>query len=775
MNEKILNNFKSKLDNHDFVYGTFVKSADPMFIEIAGIAGFDYVILDTEHGPTDIEHQQNNIRVCEARGICPIVRIPTIDENTIGKALDIGAYGIQVPQVKCVDDVKRITEYAKFYPQGLRGVCRFVRAADYSAKSKNEYFAHANKSLIILQLEGQEALDNLDEILNVDGYDILFIGPYDLSQSLGVPGDIKNPVVLSAMISIVEKAKEKGKVVGTFTDDYSMVEKWKSLGVQYIAHSTDSGLFYDKLREVYNKLNICGTTHSIARVLDCTLRDGGYVNSWKFGLKNTKAIIQSLIESNVDFIECGFVTDKEEHITGVTKFNSIEEVNKLLPKKSNKDFAVMINYDSYDIKNLPNYVGYGVNCIRVAFHKKDMNEALEFCKGIKQKGYNVFVQAMVTLNYSDLEFAYLIKRCNEFKPYAVYVVDSFGVMNRKELLHYYQMLERDLDNDIYPGFHAHNNMNLAFSNAITLLENANRNFIIDSSIHGMGRGAGNLNTEILIEYLNDNYLGDYKLKPILEANDLVLERIYSSTPWGYSLPNYLSAKHNCHPNYAKFLNEKQNLTVDDMNAIFDMLQVDKKVEFDPDYIDSLYTSYLESKQYPVDDINNVKKLFENKKIIMVCPGKTSVSKREELKKHIDDESIIVSINFNYDLEDVDYIFVGNNKRMNELTLEDHKKIICTSNIPANDVFAKISYSLLKNNTDGVSDNTGLMFLKLLTLCNVKSVVIIGMDGYVYNPADNYLNDELVISSNKYSIDRMNLGIKIEMQKFNEILNITDIK
>lgn len=246
--------FKEKLNNGEYVYGLFSKTSDPMFIEIMGIAGFDFVILDTEHGPTDIEHQQNNIRACECRGLLPVIRVPYIDDNTIGKAFDIGAQGIQVPQVRTVEDVERIVKYARFHPYGERGVCRFVRAADYSALDRNLYFEKSKELLVILQLEGQEAIKNLSSILEIEGYDIIFIGPYDLSQSLGVTGQIDHPKVISAMEEIVKKACEKGVIVGTFTDTYEMVEKWKTAGIQYISYSTDSGVFYDALKGVHENL-----------------------------------------------------------------------------------------------------------------------------------------------------------------------------------------------------------------------------------------------------------------------------------------------------------------------------------------------------------------------------------------------------------------------------------------------------------------------------------------------------------------------------------------
>lgn len=247
---KALKNFKNKIKSDDCVYGIFMKTGDPMFVEAAGIGGFDYVILDTEHGPVSIENQQNNIRAAEARGTVPIVRLPDGDENTIGKALDIGAYGIQVPQISNTAEAKQVVKNAKFYPYGMRGVCRFVRAADYSNMDRFEYFENSKDLLIILQLEGVKAIENLDEILDVDGIDILFIGPYDLSQSLGIPGQVNNPVVVAEMKKIVEKAKAKNKVIGTFVDTPEDLEMWRKLGLQYLSYSVDIGIFMDACRNL---------------------------------------------------------------------------------------------------------------------------------------------------------------------------------------------------------------------------------------------------------------------------------------------------------------------------------------------------------------------------------------------------------------------------------------------------------------------------------------------------------------------------------------------
>ena len=128
------------------------------------------------------------------------------------------------------------------------------------------------------------------------------------------------------------------------------------------------------------------------------------------------------------------------------------------------------------------------------------------------KGYQVILEAKSIFDYSDNEYEYFIKVCNDIKPYAVFISDDFGMMSREKILYYYKMIERLLNSNIYIGFHLHNNKQLAMANAILLLENSQRNIIIDSSIYGMGSGAGLLNTELLIEYLNDNYNAIYRTR-----------------------------------------------------------------------------------------------------------------------------------------------------------------------------------------------------------------------------------------------------------------------
>ena len=302
-------------------------------------------------------------------------------------------------------------------------------------------------------------------------------------------------------------------------------------------------------------------------VLDCTLRDGGYCNSCCFGFENEKKIVKGLVEANIDIIECGFLTNTVQYNQDVTKFTSLDEVAKILPKnREGKLFVLLTDYGQYDPEDLPVYDGTSIDGLRVAFHKKNCFEALNVCTKIKEKGYKVFIQAMVSLSYNDEEFLNLIKKVNELEPYAFYIVDSFGMMKQKDLMRLFCLVEHNLKPVIRIGFHSHNNMQLAYSNAQSLVDlHSGRDLIIDSSVYGMGRGAGNLNTELFVQYLNENVCNKYDIKPLLSIIDEILNEFYQRNYWGYSLPNYLSAAHSAHPNYAGYLDDKKTLTIENMN------------------------------------------------------------------------------------------------------------------------------------------------------------------------------------------------------------------
>jgi 4-hydroxy 2-oxovalerate aldolase len=510
-------------------------------------------------------------------------------------------------------------------------------------------------------------------------------------------------------------------------------------------------------------------------VLDCTLRDGGYCNQWNFGFNNIKRITSGLVEAEIEIIECGFLTKKIAYNPEVTKFNTVEQLAQIIPKnRGGKFFVAMMNYGEYNIEDLPVYDGKSIDGIRIAFHKKDVKESLELCRKIKEKGYKVFVQAMVSLCYTDEEFLALIRNVNEFEPYAFYIVDSFGMMKSKDLTRLFYMVEHNLKESIWIGFHSHNNMQLAYSNAQTLVSvKTNRNLIVDSSIYGMGRGAGNLNTELFIEYLNENCEKNYQLKPLLTIIDDILNGFYQQNCWGYSLPNYISATHNIHPNYAAYLDDKKTLTVESMNEIFDMMDEEKKYSYDKEYIEEVYLKYMTAGKVQEEHKEELVKELKGKKVILVAPGKSSVEEKKKIiETAMNGNVIVVSVNFEYTYVRTDYIFLSNLRRFRELDINKRNKCIVTSNIPADGVYFRTRYKDLVNQFEPVKDNAGLMSIKFFMDYDVDEILLAGFDGYSHDVKENYADNHMAFIMKNAVLDAMNEGMKSVLKKYSDNVKIS---
>lgn len=510
------------------------------------------------------------------------------------------------------------------------------------------------------------------------------------------------------------------------------------------------------------------------RVLDCTLRDGGYCNQWEFGFENTKKIIGGLVEAGIDIIECGFLANNIGYQKDVTIYTDLAQIAAVIPQDRNgKLFVCMVNYGEYHLDLLPEYDGSSVDGIRVAFHKKEMAAALEFCKGVKAKGYQVFVQAMVSLNYTDEEFMELIRRSNAFVPYAFYIVDSFGVMKKKDLTRLFYMVEHNLKENIHIGYHSHNNMQLAYSNAQALVDiQTKRSLILDSSIFGMGRGAGNLNTELFVEYMNDNIGTEYRLKPLLTIIDEVLNNYYQSNYWGYSLPNYLSAAHNCHPNYASYLDDKKTLTVENMDEIFSMMDEDKRSGFDKKYIEELYLRYMANGRIYGERIFEIRRILEGKRVLIIAPGKSIDEEKDKVLACAAMEDVVsISVNFDYHHCDTDFIFLSNLRRFRELSTEKRSKMIVTSNIPADGVYLKVKYAELLNNIEAVKDNAGMMLVKYLMKMGVNEILLAGFDGYSYDISQNYADQQVAMFTRRAILDAMNSGMSAILSEYAKHIRI----
>jgi len=245
------NRLKRQLAAGHLAVGTFCIIPNATVVEALGVAGLDFVILDTEHGPLSIETCEDLVRAADVSGTTPIIRVSRNQEDLILRALDIGAGGVQVPQCGSAEDAERIVRAAKYHPRGERGVSIFTRAGGYVGSPHHTETCN-REQLVVVHIEGVNGVDNLDDVLAVDGIDVIFLGPYDLSQSLGITGQVDHPRVRETLASCAAKCRAAGRWVGSYAKDVAMAKWLISIGVQYIATLVDAAgivLFYRQLAE----------------------------------------------------------------------------------------------------------------------------------------------------------------------------------------------------------------------------------------------------------------------------------------------------------------------------------------------------------------------------------------------------------------------------------------------------------------------------------------------------------------------------------------------
>ena len=217
-----------------------------------------------------------------------------------------------------------------------------------------------------------------------------------------------------------------------------------------------------------------------------------------------------------------------------------------------------------------------------------IEQGVDYCKALKDKGYEVCVQATHTPQYNDDRFIQFVSLFNEVNPLAFYIVDTFGELTKSSLFHYVKIVDEYIADGIRIGYHAHNNMQQAFSNALSFIEQSwNHDIMLDASVYGIGRGAGNLCLELLLKYLNEENGGNYDLTPLYDVFDIHIKHYYQNEPWGYSLPYMLSAKNGINPNYEKSVKDRKMLTSDIAVLFSELKKRNLGERFDDSILDSL--------------------------------------------------------------------------------------------------------------------------------------------------------------------------------------------
>lgn len=482
-------------------------------------------------------------------------------------------------------------------------------------------------------------------------------------------------------------------------------------------------------------------------ILDCTLRDGGYVNDFVFGEKVIRGFLSKIVETGIEYCEVGFIKANAKDDPDINVYPGTEAINRIIqPKDANMKYVGMVDMSSpVPLDMITPYDGTGIDVIRVIFKKSKIKEGYHYCDEIMKKGYTVFAQFVGTDAYSDKEFIEAIELFNELEPYGVSIVDSFGLITRKQFLRLVYLADNNLKPGITLGYHAHNNLQQAMGNSEALLDlNLARNIVIDACVFGMGRGAGNLNLELFAEYMNEVYGTDYKIEPMLEIMDEYLEGVYKDKFWGYSLPMYLSASNGCHPNYSIYLQNKHALTVKSFSEILKNIPDDKKAQFSKENAEYFYEKYLDNH---IDDsaaVASLKSALDGKEVLVLAPGSSLRKNADDVKKFISEKNpVIIAVNFDTKDYPIDYIFSSNMKRFAGIQSETDAKCIITSNMrEAVNYEYMVNFASYKGGNSDIIDNAGVMILRLLASLGLSKVSIAGMDGYSAQDSINYFDKKL---------------------------------
>ena len=500
------------------------------------------------------------------------------------------------------------------------------------------------------------------------------------------------------------------------------------------------------------------------KVLDVTLRDGGCVNDFNFGQAYMDRILAAQEAAGVDIIELGYIDEKNGSAQGRTQFINETVISEsfLKNKKKGTLYVVMMDYGKCDVDHIGRCKDDGIDGIRIAFHKKNRMDMIPLARNLMDKGYQVFIQPMITLRYSEEELLELVERVNTDLPDAsgFYIVDSFGEMRPNDTKRIFALLDQHLLPSMPIGLHSHNNLQLSYSNAMTMLQlPTSRDIQLDCSIMGMGKGAGNLNTELLLEHLNLFFGKNYKIAPLLEVIDKVINPLHNEFCWGYAPEYYLSSANHCTPSYASHFYNKHMLPIDQVGEILEMIDEEKKISFDREYAEELYRRFNESKA--VDDtvvVSELREELRGRTVLLVAPGKSVGGALDKIRDLAADENVIaVGLN---NLLDIDYEYVLTTRaEIYYQAVAEGRSVIVPSNVSsgARGNVKVLDYKNWIEVDESTHDSSFVIALNLLRKCGVVKILLAGFDGFSVNINENYydpcmrypLNEEQALKRNLY--------------------------
>ena len=485
------------------------------------------------------------------------------------------------------------------------------------------------------------------------------------------------------------------------------------------------------------------------RVLDCTLRDGGRIINCAFPDQEIRQLSHRLANAKIDIVEIGFLRDYHDvtYTGDSTFFIDVDQMIPFIDKdKKNTMYVAFIDYGMFDFSSLKAYDGRSIDGIRFGFTKKNYAEHKDDilrCMGIiKEKGYKLFIQGVNSLNYSDLEILELVSMVNDVHPYSFGIVDTYGAMYMDDVDRIYGLIDNNMKKDICINFHSHNNYQLsfAFAQEVIKLSRGSRQIIIDGTLNGMGKVAGNLNTELLVDYLVRKLQYDYEVDDLFDMIDDYIYQYSLKHKWGFSTAALMAGIYKSHPNNIIYLTQKFRLDTKDIGKILSMIDPDKRQRYDYDNIQKLYIEYIADKTDDYETIQSLRKLIGDREVLVLVPGNSLNEYAKEISDYITvHDPFVISVNF-VDANKESYAFFGNQKRYAMLKEQRQgRKVIVSSNVHSDGEDIVVNYHSLINRGYKYFENSTIMLLNLLKRIEVNSIAIAGFDGFDTEKKNNYID------------------------------------
>lgn len=347
--------------------------------------------------------------------------------------------------------------------------------------------------------------------------------------------------------------------------------------------------------------NIQGDVEKMSvQITDCTIRDGGYLFNKNSDTDFVKGIMKGLADAGIDFVETGFLQTNVTDDTLV--YGNSADARRYLPTdKKATQFLGFCDNSRYSVNELDDYDGKSFKWLRISFAQHEIDDSVRFCAKAKEKGYLVQFNPMDSISYTDEARADLIKKVNAVKPASFSIVDTFGAMDMVDLVHIFKQVDSLLNKDIKIGLHSHDNLGLSCALAermIELAEETGRDIIVDGSLFGMGRGAGNAKTELLADYINKHCGGNYNIQKLLEIIDKYITPVLSDVYWGYDLPMFVCGTKHAHVDNVYYLKNTYGCTANEMYDIIESLSPQQRIRYGADYsktdfslLESMYGEY----------------------------------------------------------------------------------------------------------------------------------------------------------------------------------------